>query len=298
MTTAIGNEHFLSTPTEMLRVFAGAVRDACSVVASGFSGAPVPLLLVENEDGGSDCTTVRFIGILLVDGSSEELPGMGGDGSCLLLDGEAEGRGLKEIVMSAAMLAMVFQSTASAGDARLASPQKTSWLASIFGGSERSGRGEVLKVTSQKLVQAPPRIYRNVLDKPGGGSLKVVVDIGDQRAYLVRGGEIAFETPISTAQSGRWTPRGTYSITEKVRSGKVSTIYNCPLPGWMRVGETAVGMHEGMLPGYPASHGCIRMPIESAHFIFDHAARGTTVQIVDSWAPPQQQTGGTLVAQN
>lgn len=120
--------------------------------------------------------------------------------------------------------------------------------------------------------------------------LRVIVNIGAQRAFLVKDGQIAFETPISTGRGPRMTPRGTFKITEKIRTGKISTIYKCPLPGWMRVGEMPIGMHEGELPGYPASHGCIRMPLESAHFIFDRAPVGTTVQIVDSWSPPAAGT--------
>ncbi len=94
------------------------------------------------------------------------------------------------------------------------------------------------------------------------------------------------------------TKRGTFSITEKIRSGKYSNIYHCPLPGWMRIGDLPIGMHEGELPGYPASHGCVRMPIESALFIFDHAPRGTTVQIVDSWTRPQPSAQTRMVAAN
>ena len=293
---AMSAEHFLSTPVDLLRVFASAVRDAAREATTAFKGEAIPLLEVE-RDKTSDTIRVRFLGICLADETTRRELQAGG--SCVLLEQEVEGRGIKEAVMAAAMLAMVFQSTASAADNRAAEPQKTSWFASLFSGNgQRAGKGEVLKVTSQRIVQAPPRIYRSILDNPALGSLKVIVDIGDQRAYLVRGGQVAFETPISTAQAGRWTPRGTYHITEKVRSGKVSTIYNCALPGWMRVGETAVGMHEGMLPGYPASHGCIRMPIESAHFIFDRAPSGTTVQIVDNWSPAPTMPAGALVAQN
>ena len=93
------------------------------------------------------------------------------------------------------------------------------------------------------------------------------------------------------------TPRGTYTVSEKVRKGKMSTIYKCPLPGWMRLGETAVGMHQGDLPGYPASHGCIRMPSESALFIFDQVQVGTPVEVVDSWKPqPAGEQQAKLVA--
>lgn len=296
---AMSGEHFLPTPDEILRVFASAVRDAARETAAAFKGEAVPLLEIERDEV-KETTRVRFLGICLADESTtKELHA--GD-SCVLLEHEVEGRGVKEAVMAAAMVAMVFQSTASAADVRAApEPQKMSWFASLFGGGgggQRAGKGEVLKVTSQRLVQVPPRIYRSVLDNPSAGPLKVVVDIGDQRAYLVRGGQVAFETPISTAMAGRWTPRGTFHITEKVKSGKMSTIYNCALPGWMRVGETAVGMHEGMLPGYPASHGCIRMPVESAYFIFDHAPSGTAVQIVDDWSPTPAAPAGVVVAQN
>ena len=65
----------------------------------------------------------------------------------------------------------------------------------------------------------------------------------------------------------------------------------------MRLGETAVGMHQGDLPGYPASHGCIRMPLESALFIFDNVKVGTPVEVVDSWSPqPAGAAQGNLVA--
>jgi len=292
---AISDEHFIATLDELLRVFATSVRDAARNAAAAFAGDAVPLLSVE-RDTAENAVTVRFLGVWL---ATDAPATSSGDGlSCVLFDQEAEGRGLKEMAIGAAMLAMVFQGTATAGDAPRAGQQKTSWLASLFsGGGERGERGEVLKVTSQKLVQAPPRVYRNVLENPDAGKLKVVIDIADQRAFLLRGGEVAFETPISTGQGATWTPRGTFTITEKVRSGKMSTIYKCPLPGWMRVGDTKVGMHEGMLPGYPASHGCIRMPIESAHLIFDHAPKGTTVQIVDHWSPPALEATGTMVAQ-
>jgi hypothetical protein len=241
---------------------------------------------------------VKFLGIWLADerGAAQvraSLPGQAWhDGAgfeqadCILLDAaEVEGRGLKEALASAAMLAMVFGSSAQAGDATAGAP-RAGILKSLFGGSSH---GEKLQVKSQKLVQDQPHIFRDILEAEHS-DMRVIVNIGAQRAYLVKDGRIAFDTPISTAATGHRTPRGTFAITEKVRSGKMSTIYKCPLPGWMRLGETAVGMHQGDLPGYPASHGCIRMPIESALFIFDQVKIGTPVEVVDSWAP---QPAGT-----
>ncbi len=145
--------------------------------------------------------------------------------------------------------------------------------------------GTPLEVKSQKLRQVAPKIYPSGLitnNKDAGR--RVVVDVKAQRAYLFVDNKLAFETPVSTGTKGRKTPRGTFSITEKMRTGKRSTLYHCDMPFWNRLDQSAIGMHTGVLPGYPASHGCIRLPGESARFIFDNAPKGTTVDVVDALA--------------
>jgi hypothetical protein len=304
--SASQSPHFLGTPEELARIFIEAVRESSAASAVGFAGEAVPLLKVsiDAEEGEA---TISFLGIWLANEAEmlemraslpvqSWLEGTGiGHSTCLLLDtAEVEGRGLKEAMIGAAMLAMVFGSSVSQG-AEPVKKQESSKLSSFFGIDTRPGKK--LEVKTQKLVQEAPRIYEDVLES-SHCDLRVIVDIGAQRAYLVKDGQVAFETPISTASKGRKTPRGTFTITQKVRSGKMSTIYKCPLPGWMRLGETAIGMHQGHLPGYPASHGCIRMPLESALFIFDHAPKGTTVQVVDSWQPAGAVAQPDLVAAN
>ncbi len=155
-----------------------------------------------------------------------------------------------------------------------------------------SANGTKLVVKTQKLVQDAPHIYPGVLDD-SKSDLRMIISIATQRIYLIKDNQVAFDTPISSAVIGYLTPRGSFAIMEKIRAGKKSNIYQCPMPFWMRMGETEFGMHEGELPGYPASHGCIRMPQESAQFIFDHVNVGTMVEIVNSWSPkramaPQQ----------
>lgn len=301
---AMLDEHFLGTPEELARVFTEGVREVSSIAALGFSGEAVPLLSISKS---KDSITIAFLGIWLADEVSmkevrQALPahawqdGAGFEqADCVLLDApEVEGRGLKEALASAAMLAMVLGSTTAASAADLPASTRSGFFKGMFSGD--SQHGEKLQVKTQKLVQDAPRIYRDVLDGPG--DLRVVVAVGKQRAYLVKDGQIAFETPISSASTGHVTPRGSYTISEKVRKGKMSTIYKCPLPGWMRLGDTAIGMHEGQLPGYPASHGCIRMPLESALFIFDQVKVGTPVQVVDNWTPsPTTSTPSTMVAE-
>lgn len=122
-----------------------------------------------------------------------------------------------------------------------------------------------------------------LLDSAGDRPRRVIVDIERQRAFLVIDDLIAVDTAISTARGSKHTPRGTFSITEKVRSGKVSTLYHVYMPYWMRLGHTTVGMHVGDLPGYPASAGCIRLPQSIAPILFEHVAHGTRVEVVDTW---------------
>lgn len=150
----------------------------------------------------------------------------------------------------------------------------------VFAGAN----GTALLVKSQKLVQDAPHVYPGVIDTPDA-ELRMIVSIATQRIYLVKGNQVAFDTPISSAVIGFRTPRGSFAIKEMIRIGKISNIYKCPMPFWMRMGETEFGIHEGMLPGYPASHGCIRMPRESAQFIFDNVKVGTPVEVVNSWSP-------------
>lgn len=122
-----------------------------------------------------------------------------------------------------------------------------------------------------------------LLKSAGDKPRKVVVDIGRQRVFLVIDGLVAVDSAISSARRGKHTPRGSYQITEKVASGKVSTLYHVYMPYWMRLGRTTVGMHVGDVPGYPASAGCIRLPQTVAPVLFEQVSHGTRVEVVDSW---------------
>ncbi|MFT4548853.1 MAG: lipoprotein-anchoring transpeptidase ErfK/SrfK [Pseudoalteromonas tetraodonis] len=128
-------------------------------------------------------------------------------------------------------------------------------------------------------VQAPPKYNSSLLAQAKSRGGNVVVNIAQQRARLYVGGQVALDTPISTARSGKYTPRGSFSLGQRVRQGKISTIYNVEMPYWMRLGESAYGMHAGYLPGYPASAGCIRMPYQAAQKMYDATGYGTRVSI-------------------
>lgn len=127
--------------------------------------------------------------------------------------------------------------------------------------------------------QAAPKYNHTLLAQAKSRGGNVVVNISTQRAKLYVGGAVALDTPISTARSGKRTPRGSFGVGQRVRQGKISTIYKVEMPYWMRLGQTAYGMHAGYLPGYPASAGCIRMPSQAAQKLFDATGYNTRVRI-------------------
>lgn len=126
-------------------------------------------------------------------------------------------------------------------------------------------------------------INHKLLETEPEADRKIVIDIERQRAFLVVNGLVAIDSAVSTARRNKYTPRGTFHISEKIKSGKVSTLYHVYMPNWMRLGSSAIGMHTGDLPGYPASAGCIRLPQSVAPILYEHAHRGVKVEVVDNW---------------
>ncbi len=150
--------------------------------------------------------------------------------------------------------------------------------------------GEINRVRTYKC---PP-----ILKLARPSNTEVIIDIARQRAFLMVNGRMGLETEISSARTGKHTPLGTFRMTERVRDGKISNLYDVEMPFWMRLDETAYGVHAGYLPGYPASAGCIRLPNQAARIIYESTARGSVVRIVNRWTPtvrarPIDQTAGT-----
>jgi hypothetical protein len=134
---------------------------------------------------------------------------------------------------------------------------------------------------------------------------QVEIDLQQQRAYLIRGRRIVMQSPISSGRYGHLTEAGSFKVIEKERN-HYSSIYGkivdgsgrtvvadadiemkvprgckfvpAPMPYFMRF-HGADGMHAGYLPGYPASHGCVRMPEQLATAFFSAVEVGTPVQV-------------------
>ena len=133
----------------------------------------------------------------------------------------------------------------------------------------------------------------------------VQIDIGEQKAYLLYDDRAIMESPISSGRYGHLTPNGTFTITDKDLN-HTSSIYgrivdeygravvsdadvdmpvgygtrfvNAPMRYYMQFAP-GIGMHAGYLPGYPASHGCVRMPESKAIAFFQAISVGTPVTV-------------------
>ena len=111
------------------------------------------------------------------------------------------------------------------------------------------------------------------------GRLAIVIDLAAQRAVIHRDGTEIFATKISSGRKDKPTPTGTFVITQKYPMWRSSLYNNAAMPFFMRLSCSAVGLHQGVLPGYPASHGCVRLPEVSAKKLFADVPVGTMVTI-------------------
>jgi lipoprotein-anchoring transpeptidase ErfK/SrfK len=187
-------------------------------------------------------------------------------------------------------LALLF-SACESDDPRLSA--QTQYLGGIYG--------------DNAISSSAPQDTVSYWDGDGSsGKPSVKIKLSEQRAYFYKGGQLVGISQLSTGREGLNTPSGKYSITQKDKD-HVSSKYGdyvdtadnvvvpnvdvekdpkppgthfkgAPMPYFMRI-VGGVGMHAGYLPGYPASHGCIRMPEFMAESFFKSISSGTPVTI-------------------
>jgi len=119
------------------------------------------------------------------------------------------------------------------------------------------------------------------------GPLQFVISIGKQHVTLYSNGQRVTQSPISTGAPGHATPTGIFSIIEKDRWHHSNLYDNAPMYFMQRLTWSGVAMHEGVLPGYAASHGCIRMPHDFAAQLWTLTKLGARVVIVHDDVVPQ-----------
>jgi hypothetical protein len=139
------------------------------------------------------------------------------------------------------------------------------------------------------LAVAPPAAAQgagSVLSKPD--PLKIVVSLEKQRMHVYRGSEQVFSTRVSTGKRGYSTPAGIYSILEKRRWHRSNIYRGAPMPFMQRLTWSGIALHaSGHVPGYPASHGCIRLPRGSASNLFKKTDVGGHVIVTRSETTPR-----------
>ena len=163
------------------------------------------------------------------------------------------------------------------------------------------------QVTDLTARQPPAQISARLMERANSDNTRVVVSLSKQRIYLMLGEEVVIDSPISSGRRGHQTPTGTFRIQEKdanhmssiygdyvdrggrtVRSGISSKIdaapagthyVGAPMRYFCRLTSEGVGFHIGILPGYAASHGCIRLPADIAPRIYEKVKVGTSVRV-------------------
>ncbi|RYD46473.1 MAG: L,D-transpeptidase, partial [Sphingomonadales bacterium] len=114
-----------------------------------------------------------------------------------------------------------------------------------------------------------------------GGQVKIIVSLPQQRAFIYQGGQLIAISTVSTGSEGRETPTGEFTILQKNRFHRSNLYSNAPMPFMQRLTWDGIALHAGHLPGYPASHGCIRLPAAFAKQLFAITAMGGQVSVVD-----------------
>jgi len=128
------------------------------------------------------------------------------------------------------------------------------------------------------------------------GPVLVYVDLGRQLATVYRNGVRIAVSTISSGRPGYSTPTGVFTILEKNVEHYSRTYDNAPMPYQQRLTWRGVAMHAGNLPGYPASHGCIRLPMEFAKKLFSVTSKGGTVVIAGGHEDPVKRPAAGVLA--
>ncbi len=127
------------------------------------------------------------------------------------------------------------------------------------------------------------------------GPVAVVVSLPQQLVHVYRNGVRIAVSTCSSGKSGHSTPTGVFVVLQKDRNHHSSTYNNAPMPNMNRLTWSGIALHAGKLPGYPASHGCVRLPLDFSAKLFEITHLGTPVIIAGSHSDPWQLTHPGLV---
>jgi hypothetical protein len=135
--------------------------------------------------------------------------------------------------------------------------------------SRQSGRPAAKQAARQpeKVKESPP--------PPGPHML--IVSVKSQRVSFYADGKLVSQAPVSTGMPSHPTPHGVFSIIQRNRHHRSNIYSGAPMPYMQRLTWSGVALHQGVLPGRPASHGCIRLPEDYANFLWRTIKMNTRV---------------------
>lgn len=124
-------------------------------------------------------------------------------------------------------------------------------------------------------------------ERAATGPLAIIVSLPEQRVFVYRNGTRIGSSTCSTGKPGHETPTGVFHILQKDKNHHSSTYNNAPMPNMNRLTWSGIALHAGQLPGYPASHGCVRLPLAFSDLLFGITHVGMTVIIANAATQPQ-----------
>lgn len=163
------------------------------------------------------------------------------------------------------------------------------------------GEAQQVDVSSGSVVDIVARLkpgeYVWAAEIAPDGPMLLIVNVKSQRAVLYRNGVPIGASTVSTGKPGHTTPTGIFTILQKQVEHYSTKYDSAPMPYMERLTWYGVALHAGHLPGYPASHGCIRMPKGFAKLLYGSTKLGMTVVIADVAAAPRIAPAPTLVSE-
>ena len=138
-------------------------------------------------------------------------------------------------------------------------------------------RVDMLDAFGPKFLKPGQYLWRDVPES--AGPERVVVSLSDQLAYLYRGDTLMAVATISTGRDDKPSPTGIFSVLDKKPFYRSKKYDNAPMPWMERIDQYGIALHGGFNPGYPASHGCIRLPVAFAKKLYSVTDIGTPVYI-------------------
>ncbi|WP_363349197.1 L,D-transpeptidase [Methylocystis echinoides] len=172
---------------------------------------------------------------------------------------------------------------------------RRSFVFGLVGAAAFAGRpafaGEMLK----DIAQLKPGDYTWHPERAETGPVSVVVSIPEQRVHVYRNGIRIAVSTCSTGKPGHATPTGVFVVLEKDKNHHSSIYDDAPMPNMNRLTWSGVALHAGNLPGYPASHGCVRLPVKFSELLFGVTHIGTPVIIAGAHTDPWELTHPGMV---